>query len=54
MKRAAPVVLVSGGNRGIGFEACRSLLSAGEALAAATLDDERTGVFVRDGQVIPW
>ncbi len=28
--------------------------SAGEALATAALDDDRTGVFIRDGQVIPW
>jgi NAD(P)-dependent dehydrogenase (short-subunit alcohol dehydrogenase family) len=37
-----------------GASAPRTPKSAGEALAAAALDDDRTGVFVRDGQVIPW
>ena len=37
-----------------GKNAPRTPKSAGEALAAAALEDARTGVFVRDGQVIPW
>jgi NAD(P)-dependent dehydrogenase (short-subunit alcohol dehydrogenase family) len=37
-----------------GKNAPRTPKAAGEALAAAALDDARTGVFVRDGQVIPW
>jgi hypothetical protein len=37
-----------------GKNAPRTPKSAGEALAAAALEDSRTGVFVRDGQVIPW
>jgi NAD(P)-dependent dehydrogenase (short-subunit alcohol dehydrogenase family) len=37
-----------------GKSAPRTPKSAGEALAAAALDDDRTGVFLRDGQVIPW
>ena len=37
-----------------GANAPRTPKSAGEALAAAALDDARTGVFLRDGQVIPW
>lgn len=37
-----------------GRNAPRTPKSAGEALAAAALEDSRTGVFVRDGQVIPW
>ncbi|HEX4047276.1 MAG TPA: SDR family NAD(P)-dependent oxidoreductase, partial [Elusimicrobiota bacterium] len=41
MKRPAPLVLVSGGNRGIGFEACRSLAAAGATvlLGARKLSD---------------
>jgi NAD(P)-dependent dehydrogenase (short-subunit alcohol dehydrogenase family) len=37
-----------------GKSAPRTPKSAGEALAAAALDDDRTGVSLRDGQVIPW
>jgi NAD(P)-dependent dehydrogenase (short-subunit alcohol dehydrogenase family) len=37
-----------------GANAPRTPKSAGEALAAAALDDARTGVFLRDGAVIPW
>lgn len=37
-----------------GANAPRTPKSAGLALAAAALDDDRTGVFLRDGQVIPW
>ncbi|MFI5362988.1 MAG: SDR family NAD(P)-dependent oxidoreductase [Elusimicrobiota bacterium] len=37
-----------------GASAPRTPKSAGEALAAAALDDVRTGVFIRDGQIIPW
>jgi NAD(P)-dependent dehydrogenase (short-subunit alcohol dehydrogenase family) len=37
-----------------GANAPRTPESAGEALAAAALDDDRTGVFLRDGQIIPW
>ena len=37
-----------------GANAPRTPKSAGEALATAALDDDRTGVFIRDGQIIPW
>jgi NAD(P)-dependent dehydrogenase (short-subunit alcohol dehydrogenase family) len=37
-----------------GANAPRTPKSAGEALAAAALDDAQTGVFLRDGQIIPW
>jgi len=37
-----------------GKNAPRTPESAGKALAIAALDDERTGVFIRDGQIIPW
>jgi NAD(P)-dependent dehydrogenase (short-subunit alcohol dehydrogenase family) len=37
-----------------GKNAPRTPESAGKALATAALDDERTGVFIRDGQIIPW
>lgn len=37
-----------------GANAPRTPKSAGEALAAAALDDDRTGVFLRDGRIIPW
>jgi NAD(P)-dependent dehydrogenase (short-subunit alcohol dehydrogenase family) len=37
-----------------GANAPRTPRSAGAALAAAALDDARTGVFLRDGAVIPW
>ena len=44
MKRSAPLVLVSGGNRGIGFEACRALAGAGATVllgARKAADGER-------------
>jgi NAD(P)-dependent dehydrogenase (short-subunit alcohol dehydrogenase family) len=37
-----------------GANAPRTPESAGKALATAALDDDRTGVFIRDGQIIPW
>jgi NAD(P)-dependent dehydrogenase (short-subunit alcohol dehydrogenase family) len=37
-----------------GANAPRTPESAGKALAIAALDDDRTAVFIRDGQVIPW
>lgn len=37
-----------------GAAAPRDPKDAGAAVATAALDDQRTGVFVRDGQEIPW
>jgi NAD(P)-dependent dehydrogenase (short-subunit alcohol dehydrogenase family) len=37
-----------------GANAPRSPKVAGEELAAAALDDQRTGVFIREGKEIPW
>jgi hypothetical protein len=37
-----------------GASAPRTPASAGKAVAAAALDDDRTGVFLRDGKVISW
>ena len=57
MKRAAPVVLVSGGNRGIGFEACRALAAAGAAVllgARKSSDGEKAaGELSKSGSVTP-
>lgn len=56
-RRAAPVVLVSGGNRGIGFEACRAMLSAGATVllgARKLADGERAAKeLAKAGQAIP-
>ncbi len=50
------VSLVTGGNRGIGREACRQLAERAACLVwAATLPDSGpTGGFFRDGRPLPW
>ena len=56
-KRAAPVVLVSGGNRGIGFEACRSMLASGATVLLGSrrlADGERAAKeLAKAGKAIP-
>ncbi|MFJ9537374.1 hypothetical protein ACIRPX_08990 [Streptomyces sp. NPDC101225] len=48
---APPVAVVTGANRGIGYEVVRRLAGRGHRVVP---DDGPSGGFFRDGEPVPW